>query len=178
MYLSMLNHLGNFMNIQIRPIDQKDLFTVRSILNDVILNKDSYLSDSTKSEKDILDWYYEHLNSNLYSIDVVEVDGELAGWVSLSSFRSIDGYNSTAELSVYVNPQFYRQGIASFMMDHIEQKSKMNPHIYKIISVITSTNEASIALHEKRGYETEGFFRKIAQKNGKLHDVLFMTKNV
>lgn len=162
--------------ISIRPIEPDDLEFVKGVLNEVIANHDFYLSEYPKSEADIRQWYDDHQNSDLYGVFVAEIEGKPAGWVSLSNFRSIDGYDVSAELSIYVSPCYYRAGVAGVMMEYIEQFARVKNRLHKIISVITATNLASIALHQKYGFETEGFLKEVAMKNGKYHDVVFMSK--
>lgn len=162
--------------INIRPIELRDLSFVKDVLNNVIQNYDYYLSEHLKSDENMLAWYYEHQSSDLYAIFVAEIDGILAGWISLSNFRSIDGYDISAELSVYVSPLYYRKGVSLALMDYIEEFARTRGKIHKIISVITATNQPSIALHEKYGFETEGFLKESAIKNGIYQDVVLMSK--
>ena len=162
--------------ISIRPIELRDLGFVKEVLNEVIKNKDSYLTEYLKSDDDILKWYYEHQDSDLYAIFVAEIDGNLVGWVSLSNFRSIDGYDISVELSIYVSSLYYRMGVSFVLIQYVEAFARFKGLVHKIISVITSTNEASIALHTKCGFEVEGILKEAAKKNGKYQDVVLMSK--
>lgn len=163
-------------DILIRPATINDLPKIRDILNYVINKYDYYLSNKLKTDKDLRIWFEEHLNRERYSIFTAYINDEMAGWVSLSPFRAIDGYNSTAELSIYVNPEYYRRGVADCLMNYIETVAINSGCLHCIISVITSNNEASIALHNKHGYKTEGVLKEIANKNGHYIDVVMMTK--
>jgi len=161
-------------DITIRPTIEEDLPAIRDILNDVICNYDYYLSNRLKSMDDIKLWFDEHQNHLPYVIFTALINNELAGWVSLSPFRPADGYNSTAELSIYVNPLHYRKGIGHRLMNYIECYAREKLHC--IISVITSNNEVSILLHKKHGFKIEGIFKEIGNKNGHYSDVVMMTK--
>lgn len=162
--------------ISIRPIELRDLAFIKNVLNDVIENKDSYLTEFLKSEDDIRKWYNEHQNNDLYTIFIAEIEGDIAGWVSLSNFRSADGYDISVELSVYVSSLYYRMGVSFALMKYVEVFAKSKRLIHKIISVITATNQPSIALHTKCGFEIEGILKEAAKKNGKYHDVVLMSK--
>lgn len=162
--------------IVIRPIELRDLPFVKDVLNDVIANHNYYLSEHLKTDEDMRRWYDEHQNNDLYIIFVAEIDGMVAGWISLSNYRSIDGYNISVELSVYVSDRYYRMGVASVLMGYIEDYARNKKQIHKIVSVITSTNLPSIALHEKYGYNCEGILKEVAIKNGSYQDVVFMSK--
>ncbi len=42
---------------------------------------------------------------------VIEVEGVIAGWLSFQSFYGRPAYNTTAEISIYIAPQFHRCGL-------------------------------------------------------------------
>ena len=128
--------------INIRPIELRDLEFVKEVLNEVITNHDFYLSEYPKSDGDIRQWYDEHQNSDLYAIFIAEVDGTAAGWVSLSNFRSIDGYDISAELSVYVSDCYYRMGVASAMMKYIEWEDQVCIQIEDALEISRSDAQA------------------------------------
>lgn len=164
--------------IYFRKTTLDDLRSINRILNDVINSSPFYLSNTTKSINDTNNWYKEHQNSDYYVSLSAIVNNEFAGWVSLSPFRNANGYDITAELSIYVDPKFYRRGIAKQMMVEIEQYAIDKNKLYNIISVITSTNQPSITLHEKMGYAITGILKEIAVKNEILQDVILMTKKI
>jgi len=165
-------------DVIIQVTTREDLPMIRTILNGVIVGSDYYLSDELKTEDDITLWYEEHQNSTRYAIFSAFIENSFAGWVSLSPFRRPNGYNSTAELSVYIHPDYYGKGIGSTLMDYIEKFAKETTNLHCIISVITANNKPSIALHKKHGYETVGILNEIAYKNGRYADVVMMTKLV
>lgn len=162
-------------DIIIRPTTKEDLPAIRAVLNDVIANTDYYLSERLKTETDMQDWFGAH-QKEPYVVFTAFSGDEFAGWVSLSSFRMIDGYDTTAELSVYVHPAHYRKGIADKLMWEIEAYAKRQKLLHCIISVITSDNAVSIALHEKHGYAVNTILREVGYKKGRYKDVVMMTK--
>lgn len=165
-------------NLTIRPIRIEDLPFVKGVLNNVIETKDSYLSECLKTDQNMLNWFEEHQNNDRYVIFIAELSNAYVGWVSLSNFRMIDGYNCSAELSVYIDVDYQNKGYASLLMDYIEKYAVSKGLISNMISVITSTNEASIALHRKMGYKVEGVLKRIAKKSGQYKDVILMVKNI
>ena len=163
-------------DIIIRPTIKEDLPAIRNILNDVIAGTDYYLSEKLKTAKDMERWFDEHQDDDRYFALTALCGNDFAGWVSLSSFRKADGYNISAELSIYVHPEHHRKGIADKLIWTIEDVAYKKGLIHCIISVITANNTASIALHEKHGYKTTGIFKEIAYKNGAYRDVVMMSK--
>lgn len=166
-------HNGKFI---IRETTLDDLSAINAIQNHVIDTSDSYLSDKHKTHSQTLSWFEEHQNSDYYVVLSALLDEQFVGWVSLSPFRDINGYDISAELSVYVHPNYHRQGIAEKLMQAIELFAIQKQKLHSIISLITANNLPSIALHQKMNYQTAGLLKEIAIKNNKLQDVVLMTK--
>lgn len=162
----------------IRTTTLSDLSDINKILNNVIESSDSYLTNKLKTIDDTRRWFDEHQNSDYYTILSTVINEQVVGWVCLSPFRNIDGYNITAELSVYVDPAFHRRGIAQQMMLAIENFALAQKKLHTIISLITANNKASINLHEKMGYTIAGTLKEVAVKNNKLADVVLMAKHL
>lgn len=164
--------------VLIRKTILNDLAAINEIQNREIATSNSYLSNISKTIDETKSWYDEHQNSNRYTILSATINDRLVGWVALSPFRSIDGYDITAELSVYVHHDFQKKGIAKQMMQAIENFAIEKKLLRNIISVITANNKASIELHKKCGYNLVATLSNIAVKNGILQDVILMTKSL
>ncbi|MDL2215109.1 N-acetyltransferase family protein [Dysgonomonas sp. OttesenSCG-928-M03] len=163
-------------DIIIRPTTKDDIPQINNILNDIIVNSDYYLSGKPRTPEDTMAWFEEHQRSDYYASFTALCGNDFAGWVSLSPFRKAEGYNTTAELSIYIHPDYYRKGIGSALMWKIEDFAKEKGVLHSIISVISANNTPSIALHKKHNYITQGLLKEIAFKNNRFHDVILMTK--
>src|SRR4029450_10706441 len=58
-----------------------------------------------------LPWFREH-SPNQYPFWVAESDGHVIGWLDFKRFMPRCAYRGTAEISVYVDQKFRRQGVA------------------------------------------------------------------
>ncbi len=163
-------------DIIIRPTTKEDIPQINDTLNKIISDSDYYLSSKHKTLEDTEEWFQEHQYSDYYTSFTALCGDDFAGWVSLSPFRKSDGYNTTAELSIYIHPEYYRKGIGSALMWKIEDYAKEKGLLHSIISVITANNTPSIELHKKHNYTTQGILKEIAFKNNRFHDVILMTK--
>lgn len=161
------------MNLKSRNMNYEDIFFIKDLLNYNILNSSYNLSISTKTDEDMKYWYEEHLNT--YPVLIATLNDEKVGYVSLSKFRNAEGYLKTAEVSIYVSEKFKNKGIGKFLMKEIETKAK-EYKFHTLISVITSNNLVSIALHEKLGYNFNGKLLQVGFKSNIFYDVIFMTK--
>ena len=62
------------------------------------------------------------LLANDYPYLVAEKDGEIAGYVYASAHRPRPAYAKTVESTVYVDPSFWRQGIARALLVALIEK--------------------------------------------------------
>ena len=115
-------------------------------------------------------WFYAHNREN-HPLIVAEMDGQIAGYASLSPYREKEAYRSTVELSVYVSPDCRRQGVATALMEEILNLARMDDRTHLVVSVITSGNQASIRLHEKYGFTFCGTIHEVGVKSGRYLDI-------
>ena len=115
-------------------------------------------------------WFYAH-NVENHPLIIAELDGEAAGYASLSSYREKEAYRSTVELSVYVSPDHRRNGVATALMQEILDIARADETIHLVVSVITAGNEASIKLHGKYGFTYCGTIHEVGTKFGRLLDI-------
>ena len=61
------------------------------------------------------DWFHEH-NPNVRPLWVAVQNDIIAGWLSFQSFYGRPAYHATAELSVYIAPNWQRKGIGNALL--------------------------------------------------------------
>ena len=122
-------------------------------------------------------WFDVH-NVDNHPLLVAEQDGRVAGYASLSSYRAKEAYRSTVELSIYIHPDFRRQGVATALMEAILAEARRDPGTHTVVSVITDGNEASRKLHEKFGFTYCGAIREVGMKFGRYLDILNFSRTV
>ena len=115
-------------------------------------------------------WYNEHNIENHPHL-VAEDNGKVTGYATLSSYRKKEAYKSTVELSVYVDANHRREGVATALMEAILEEAKKDERTHTVVSVITSGNEASEKLHKKFGYEFGGRIKEVGMKFEKYQDI-------
>lgn len=154
----------------IRPAQQQDLPALLAIYNHEILNGVATFDLQPKSLAERQSWFDEH-NKNNHPLLVAEQDGEVLGYASLSRYAEKAAYNSTVELSVYIAPSARRQGIASQLMLAVIELAKKDNATHLIVSLITGTNQASISLHQKFGFNKVGTLHQVGYKHQQFLDV-------
>lgn len=161
----------------IRQAELTDLQEMLDIYNHEVISGVATLDITPCTYEQRKVWFNEH-NKESHPLIVAEHKGRVVGYASLSAFRNKDAYNTTAELSVYVLPDFRMIGVATELVECIIQIAKSDKNLHTIVSVITSGNSASIAFHEKIGFEYCGTIKNAAFKFDKFIDILIYRLSV
>ena len=108
---------------------------------------------------------------------VIDVEGQIAAWLSFSSFYGRPAYDKTAELSVYVHPAFRRRGLGAYLLRQAVAKSPalgMNT----LMGFIFAHNEPSLRLFAEHGFSRWGELPRIAELDGVERDVVIVGRRV
>ncbi|MFS1511250.1 N-acetyltransferase family protein [Chengkuizengella sp. SCS-71B] len=154
----------------IRDAVETDLPNILSIYNHAILTTTATFDLEKQTLEQRKEWFSHY--GKKHPIIVACIDDHVAGYCSLSPYRSKAAYNRTVELSVYIDEKYRGKGIAKNLMTEIIQRAKGLGH-HVIISGITKGNDASVKMHEQFGFEYIGCFREVGYKFDTWLDVLF-----
>lgn len=157
-------------DMTIRKAVPADIPYLLEIYNFEVENGTATLDIDKKTLPEWEGWYYDHGTDN-HPLIVCEVEGRVAGYATLSSYRHKQAYSSTVELSVYVSPDFRRRGVGEALTREIISMARENPSLHTVVSVITSGNEASVRLHEKLGFTYCGTIKEVGMKHGRYVDI-------
>lgn len=158
--------------MQIRPAELSDAEQIAEIYNREVLGSTATFDLVPRSIDEQRSWLIER--SGAHAVLVAEADpGVIAGFSSLSPFRSRPAYSTTVESSVYVDQDHRRQGVArELMVDLIATAQSHGFH--SIMARIADSQEASLKLHEIMGFELVGIERQVGRKFGRWLDVTVM----
>ena len=154
----------------IRKAEQTDLQALLDIYNYEVEYGVATLDLTPRSLAQWQAWF-DHHNVENHPLYVAEIDGSVAGYASLSSYREKEAFRSTVELSIYIAPDFRKRGAATELMAFILKDAKADERTHTVVSVITAGNEASRKLHEKFGFEFCGTIREVGVKFGEYRDI-------
>lgn len=156
---------------QIRRARADDLPALLAIYNDAVEHSVATFDLEPRSTEAGRAWLAAH--TGRHPLFVAELaDGTVAGYASLSPYRPMPAYDSTAELSLYIHPDYRRRGLGGAMAEHMLAVARADTRLHLIVSVITATHAASIALHEKLGFRFCGTLHEAGFKFGAYHDVV------
>jgi phosphinothricin acetyltransferase len=155
----------------IRDAERKDAASIADIYNEAITNSTATFDTELKSVDDRIAWLEQH--NHKYPVVVAELDGNVIGYASLTRWSDRCAYDDTAEISIYIHPDYRGKGTGRMLMESVLEKGKAGG-LHCVLSRITQGNEISIHLHEKFGFTTVGVLREVGKKFGQLLDVTMM----
>jgi L-amino acid N-acyltransferase YncA len=88
--------------------------------------------------------------------------GDVLGWAALTPTSALPVYRGVAEVSIYVDPAVFRQGVGSVLLAALIEDSE-RAGFWTLEAGIFPENAGSIALHERLGFELVGLRRRIGQ---------------
>lgn len=104
-------------------------------------------------------------------------EGKIVGYAYASTYYARAAYDWTVELSVYVAQEARGKGIGNLLYDALEED--LTARGFKnFLACIALPNPASLALHEKRGYEQVAHFKKVGYKFDTWHDIVWLQKSL
>jgi phosphinothricin acetyltransferase len=160
--------------VRIRPAELTDAEEIAAIYNREVLGSTATFDLVPRSITDQRSWLLERSGAHAVLVAEHAADPlEIAGFASLSPFRSRPAYSTTVESSVYVHEDHRRKGIARLLM--IDLLATAQSHgFHAIIARIADSQAGSLALHEDMGFNLVGVEREIGRKFGRWLDVSVM----
>ena len=159
--------------IRIRKVQETDLPAITDIYNDAIRHTTATFDTEQKTLDNRKQWLEQH--SQKYPVVVAALNEKVIGWASLSKWSERAAYDDTAEISVYIHPDFRGKGIGRQLMQQVLHDGKKGG-LHTVLSRITQDNEISIHLHKEMGFKIVGTLKQVGKKFGQLLDVTMMQK--
>jgi phosphinothricin acetyltransferase len=149
----------------IRTAQFKDLESIIEIYNQAIDAKFQTGFTEPLKVEDRIGWFYEHTHDK-YPLLVYIVDDAVAGWFSISPYRSGRGaFRYTVEVSYFVHTAYMKRGIGSQLLVYGINACRQL-HYKTAIAIILDKNEASVKLAEKFGFHRWAFLPGVADFDG------------
>lgn len=151
------------------------IFRRFAIYNQSIASKRSTADLSPVRPEERKGWFEQHTREK-YPIFLAEGDGRVVGWCSLSAYRpGRMALRFTAEISYFIDKDFQRQGLATAL---IEQALAACPSlkIKNLFAIVLESNEGSVRLLERMGFQKWGFLPRVADFDGQEYGHLYYGK--
>jgi L-amino acid N-acyltransferase len=149
--------------------------SILDIFNEAILNSTALYDYRPRAIETMSAWFAIKRQNNFPVLGIEGSDGELQGFASYGSFRAWPAYKYSVEHSIYVHKDHRGRGLGAVMLEAlIEEAERQQVHL--MVGGIDAANQASIALHEKFGFQHSGTVREAGFKFGRWLDLAFYQK--
>ncbi len=160
----------------IRDALETDLPAIIAIYNAAIPNRVATGDLEPVSVNSRLSWFYEHI-PHYRPIWVMEVEGEIVGWLSFQSFYGRPAYQATAEISIYVTLAYQRRGVGRQLLSQaIQQSSSLG--IKTLLGFVFAHNKPSLQLLETLGFQRWGYLPKVAELDNVERDLVILGRPI
>ena len=162
--------------MKIRDAIEADLPAVIEIYNATVSTRivTAELEPTTVEAR--LPWFREH-SPDEHPFWVVESDGRIIGWLDFKKFLPRCAYRGTAEISVYVDQEFRRRGVARRLLEEAIARAR-SLGISAMVGLIFAHNEPSLKLFERLGFERWGLLPRIARLDDVQRDLIIVGRHI
>ena len=164
-----------FMNIRFAKKD--DLSELVEIYNQAIVAGEKTAHTSPFTTEQRLTWFEQYCNDARPML--VAANGlSIIGYLTLSPYRAgRQALSTTSEISYYVRFEYHKQGVATNL---VARAIDLCPSrgIKHLLAILISSNQGSIKLLEKFGFEQWGCLPNIVEFGGNKLNHLYYGKSI
>jgi phosphinothricin acetyltransferase len=162
--------------MHIRDATIEDLPAIVAIYNSTVPTRMVTADTEPVSVASRQKWFADHSPARC-PLWVVEEGGQVAGWLSYSSFYGRPAYASTCEVSLYLAPEHRRRGLGTqLLLRCIEHAPRIG--VTTLLGFIFGHNELSLGLFEKMGFQRWGHLPRVAVLDGVERDLIIVGRRV
>jgi phosphinothricin acetyltransferase len=158
--------------VLIRPAKTIDATAIMQIYNREVLET-THTFDLHPRTLEEQRRYIDDRSGGLVVLVAEADDGTVVGFGSISFYRDRPGYRTSVENSVYVHPDHHRAGVGSGLLGALIDSAR-NHGFHAMFARIVDSQEASVRLHRRHGFEMVGIEREAGRKFNKFRDVTLM----
>ncbi|OYD89456.1 N-acetyltransferase [Nostoc sp. 'Peltigera membranacea cyanobiont' 210A] len=156
----------------IRHATETDLPAIVAIYNAAVPSRMATADLEPVSVESRLAWFKGRSPSQR-PLWVIEIDGIIAGWLSFQSFYGRPAYSKTAEISIYIAPNFHRSGFGRQLLAQAISESP-SLGVKSLVCFIFAHNQPSLKLFETFGFQRWGHLPQIAELDSVERDLVIM----
>jgi L-amino acid N-acyltransferase YncA len=155
--------------LHLRPALPDDAAAIAAIYNHYILTTTISFEEDPVDADEMARRITSVLSANLPYL-VAEIDGAVTGYAYATAWRVRPAYRGSVETSVYLRAGAHGAGTGTALYRLLlAQLGARGLHL--AIGGIAQPNDASVALHEKLGFEKVAHFKEVGRKFGRWVDV-------
>ena len=162
--------------VSLRPARRSDAQSICDIYNYEVLNTTATFDLVPRSLEDQQRWLAERTGAfaAIVAVEAADTDHEVViGFASLSPYKERAAYRTSVEDSVYVRRDRSDRGVGSLLLNELlDQADQTGFHC--VFARIEASGAASLALHQRCGFQLVGIERETGRKFNRWLDVAIM----
>lgn len=118
-------------------------------------------------------WYEQMLGDSSVQNFAVEFEGRHVGG---AGFSKIDGRNASAEVGLFIGlSELWDQGLGGDVLQALVRFGFEQMNLHRIYLRVFTGNKRAVHLYEQVGFRHEGRWRDAEYRDGRYHDMLWMS---
>jgi len=163
------------MTARIRPATPADAAGINAIYNHYVRTSTCtwHLTEETLEGR--IKWL--KARTAAHPVLVIESDGQLMGWGSLSSYNTRQGWAKTVEDSIFVHHTHHSQGLGKMLLAELLERAAALGY-QSVIARISGEQIPSLRLHASLGFIQAGLLKAVGHKFNQDLDCVYMLKSL
>lgn len=159
----------------VRPGRERDLAGIVEVINHYVLHTPITFDVDPFTVETRRPWFEQFADTGRYRLWVAAEGDRILGFAASLRYRAKAAYDTTVETSVYLHPEATGGGLGSRLYTALFD-SLGNEDVHRALAGVTLPNPASVALHRRFGFESQGVLREVGRKLGRYWDVEWFSK--
>ncbi len=155
----------------IRRASHADARAINDIYNHYVRTSTATFDTVEMSLPDRISWLTHH--GDRHPVLVVEQDGEVVAWGSLTRWAARDAWRHTVEVSTYVDAAAIGRGLGPLLLRELVEAARGQGH-HAVIAQISSDNLPSLKMGERAGFKRVGTLREVGYKFDRWIDLVML----
>lgn len=160
-------------NITFKDMSREYLDAATALYNRYVLETTATFHTEPLSAQEMRELLFFD-NSRFRSFAILD-GGVFCGYLILSAYKRREAYDTTAEVTVYLDAAHTGRGIGTRALRHAEMYAAAKG-FHALLGIICGENGASIKMFEKNGYFRCGLLKEVGVKFGRRLDVAIYEK--
>ncbi len=161
--------------IKFQLAQERDLPVIAEIYNDYSLHTTATFHDGDITPAELSEDFPP--GDPVYRAYLIQNNEKVLGYCGMHRYKNVRAYDRTAEISIYLKPEYTGRGIGKIALSSLEDHAR-RAGIRVILGTVTGENRASTRLFEAAGYSRCAHLRNVGEIAGKILDVVMYQKEL
>jgi len=157
------------------PVTEDDLDSIKEIYDYYILNTTATFHGEAITVPELKEFL--SVDHPKYPSFVLREGDETIGFCFTTRYKKRQAYDRTAEVSIYLRPEYTGHGIGVAALRRLEDAAE-HSGIRVLVGTLCAENRASIRLMERCGYTRSAHLKSVGEKFGRVLDVVIYQKEM